>query len=95
MKHIVHHVRSEVNNHLGDYLFLFAGGLFFILSLYYVGQQSRMTSFAIIVAYVAFYIIWGVVHHIKNHTLDLRTVIEYILLGFTVLFLLKLIIIPG
>lgn len=91
MKHLIHHVRTEVDRHLIDYLILFGGGLFFILSLHYF-KESKMTTFTITVSFAAFYILWGILHHIKNNTLHLKTVIEYILLSFIILFIFKLII---
>jgi hypothetical protein len=46
-------------------------------------------------AFTSFYIIWGIYHHIVDNSLHLKTLIEYILIGFTIIFLLKIIILPS
>jgi hypothetical protein len=44
--------------------------------------------------FASFYIVWGIYHHIIEDTLHLKTVIEYILIAFTIVFFLKILIFP-
>lgn len=53
-----------------------------------------MMEFVILFSFVVFYIFWGFYHHLIENNLKLKIVIEYILIAFTILFLLKIIIMP-
>lgn len=75
--------------HFGYYIslaaILFLGFLLVSLS---PNKQFQMTM---IVLTSVFYVIWGIVHHLLNHDLTLKIVVEYILigsLGLTVVFFL-------
>jgi len=87
------HLKKELKNHLFDYLLLITAGIFFLILLN-IFRGQRVTEFIILVAFALFYIIWGVYHHIANETLHLKTVVEYILIAFIIIFLLKIIILP-
>ncbi|VVA43408.1 conserved membrane hypothetical protein [Candidatus Roizmanbacteria bacterium] len=92
-KHFYSHLKKEFKDHLIDYLLLITAGIFFLILLnIFRGQQ--VVEFFILVSFAFFYIIWGVFHHISNETLHLKTVVEYILISFIVIFLLKIIILP-
>ena len=93
MKYLVHHLKKEVKSHTFDYLLLITAGIFFLVAVNFFRGQ-RLLEFTILLAFSGFYIIWGVYHHLIEDSLHLRTVIEYILIGFTILFLLKIIIFP-
>jgi hypothetical protein len=84
---------KELQKHMFDYLLLFTAGLFFLVSLS-VFKGERLIEFIILFAFTSLYIIWGIYHHIIEDTLHLKTVIEYILIGFTIMFLMKIIIFP-
>jgi hypothetical protein len=84
---------KELQKHVFDYLLLFTAGLFFLVSLS-VFKGERLIEFIILFAFTSLYIIWGIYHHIIEDTLHLKTVIEYILIGFTIMFLMKIIIFP-
>jgi len=92
-KHFYINLRKELKNHLFDYLLLFTAGIFFLILLN-IFRGQRMIEFFILVSFAFFYIIWGVYHHIVNETLHLKTVVEYILIAFIIIFLLKIIILP-
>lgn len=92
-KHLYNNLKKELKNHLFDYLLLFTAGIFFLILLNLFRGQ-RGIEFFILVSFAFFYIIWGVYHHIVNETLHLKTVVEYILIAFIVIFLLKVIILP-
>ena len=70
-----------------DYLILSTGAIFliFFLQLY---QGERISSFLILLSFVLFYIIWAFYHHTKDESLHIKTMIEYIFIGFTFLLLL-------
>jgi len=93
MKHIVIYLKKEVKKNLLDYLFLFTAGVFFVVSLN-MFKGERMLEFVVLLGFASFYIVWGIYHHILEDTLHLKTVIEYILIAFTVVFLLKILILP-
>lgn len=78
---------------LFDYLLFFTAGVFFLLALNFF-KGERLIEFIILLFFVSFYIIYGVYHHLVKDELHLRVMIEYILLGFIALYLLKLIIFP-
>ncbi|MFH0979665.1 MAG: hypothetical protein V1803_01825 [Candidatus Roizmanbacteria bacterium] len=93
MKHLVHHFNKEIKSHIFDYLLLVTAGIFFLVAIN-VFKGERLLEFIIILAFTSFYIIWGIYHHIIEDSLHLKIVIEYILIAFTILFLLKIIIFP-
>jgi RsiW-degrading membrane proteinase PrsW (M82 family) len=70
-----------------DYLILITGSVFFIifLSIY---QGNRLKSLLTLISFIMFYIMWGFYHHFKDESLNLKTVIEYIFIGFTILLFL-------
>ncbi|MFH1827229.1 MAG: hypothetical protein ABH812_02210 [bacterium] len=75
-----------------DYLVLTTGGVFlmFFLQIY---RGERISSFLILLSFVLFYIIWAFYHHTKEESLHIKTMIEYIFIGFTILLLLLVIFI--
>jgi hypothetical protein len=92
-KHFYLHLKKEVKNNLFDYLLLFTAGIFFLILLNLFRGQ-RVIEFFVLISFAFFYIIWGVYHHIINETLHLKTVVEYVLIAFIIIFLLKIIILP-
>ncbi len=93
MNHALAQLHRELKKNLFDYLLLFTAGVFFLISAdLYKGERS--IEFFVLVTYALFYIVWGVYHHIVDNSLHLKTVIEYILMAFTIIFLLKIIILP-
>lgn len=87
------HLKKEFKNHLFDYILLITAGIFFLILLN-IFRGQRTIEFIVLVSFAFFYIIWGVYHHIINETLHLKTVVEYILIAFIIIFLLKIIILP-
>ena len=92
-KSLSFHLKKELTNHFFDYLLLITAGVFF-LTLLNLFRGQRLVEFIILVSFAFFYIAWGVYHHIVNETLHLKTVVEYILIAFIIIFLLKIIILP-
>lgn len=91
--HALVYFKKEIKKHSFDYLLLLTAGVFFLLAVN-LFKGERLLEFIILFAFVSFYIIWGIYHHIIEETLHLKTVLEYILIAFTVLFLVKIIIFP-
>ncbi|MFA6533332.1 MAG: hypothetical protein WCT22_05050, partial [Patescibacteria group bacterium] len=88
-KHLYLNLKKEFKNHLFDYLLLITAGIFFLILLN-IFRGERVIEFFVLVSFAFFYIIWGVYHHIINETLHLKTVVEYILIAFIIIFLLKI-----
>lgn len=93
MKHFFKHIGKEIKTHKFDYLLFLTGGAFFIISMQ-IFKGERLVEFLLLLAFTSFYIIWGMYHHIVENTVHLKNIIEYILIGFTIMFLAKLLIFP-
>jgi len=93
MKTFLKFLKKELKNHLFDYLLLFSAGIFFLLAIN-LFRGERLIEFIILLSFVSFYILWGIYHHIIIDRFHLKIVLEYILIGFIFLFLLKIIILP-
>ncbi|MEK7070201.1 MAG: hypothetical protein AAB966_00160, partial [Patescibacteria group bacterium] len=72
-----------------DYLVLLTTSVLFIVFLQ-LFKGERFPSFLTLLIFVSFYIVWGAYHHAREETVHLKNMIEYILIGFTVLILLIL-----
>lgn len=66
--------------------------LIIILSLGFLlasSSSDRGFQIGVIIATTFFYVLWGIMHHLMNHDLHAKIVVEYILigaLGLTVIF---------
>lgn len=81
---------SRLYNHSGYYVFLI---IILILGflLAYTSTSSRNFQIGVVVVTTFFYVLWGIMHHLLNHDLNVKIVIEYILvgtLGLTIIFFL-------
>jgi len=93
MRQLKIYIQSEFRKYSLDYLILLTSGVFF-LSAVYLFKGEKTSQFFVLLSFVSFYIIWGIYHHVIDETLHLKTVVEYILIGFCFLFFLKFIILP-
>lgn len=93
MHSLLSHLTKELKKHIFDYLLLLSSGAAFLVFISVLRGEPSL-QFIAIVAFVAFYVIWGVYHHAVNRDIRLKIVVEYILIGFTILYLLKIILIP-
>lgn len=91
MKHKKHTLINELQKHAFDYILLFTAGVFFLITLQ-VFQGERLYEFLILLAFTSFYIVWGMYHHVITDTIRLKSMLEYVLIGFTILFLVKILI---
>jgi hypothetical protein len=74
-----------------DYLIFLTVGIIFIMVVNFF-RGEKLLEFIFLLSFVSFYIIFGVYHHAIKDELRAKIVIEYILIGFIALYLLKLII---
>lgn len=91
MKKTITLLKKELKEHSLDYLFLATGAVFFMIFLNAFSTE-RMLMFVIIIAFAFFYILWGIFHHTKSQTLHLKNVLEYILIAFLIIFIIKTIL---
>jgi intracellular septation protein A len=71
---------KKINEHVAYYISLiaiFGLGLFLISS----ATPNKQLQMLIFVIMAFFYVIWGVLHHLINHELSSKIVVEYILIG--------------
>lgn len=80
-------MKNYFKKNLLDYLILLTSSVFFLIALS-MFQGERLESFVVVALFVSFYIIWGIYYHVSEKTLRLKSVIEYIFIGFTILLLL-------
>jgi hypothetical protein len=68
--------------------------LLIILSLGFLlaySSSDRSFQIGVIIAITFFYVLWGIMHHLINHDLHTKIVIEYVLIGvfgLTIIFFL-------
>ncbi len=91
MKHKKNHILNDLKKHSFDYVLLLTAGVFFLITLQ-IFQGERLYEFLILLAFTSFYIVWGMYHHTITDTIRLKSVLEYVLIGFTILFLVKILI---
>ena len=71
---------KKFKKHLGYYISLIA---ILVLGLILILLTSPNIKTQVIMVFltVFFYVLWGILHHLINHELTLRIVIEYVLIG--------------
>lgn len=80
-------LKSELGTHHIDYLVLITATVFFLLFLKFF-QGQRNASYLTVLTFSAFYIVWGITHHVRDDSVHLKNVLEYILISFGVLLLM-------
>ena len=85
--HIRKALKSEFGTHYVDYLILITATVFFLLFLKFF-QGERNASYLTVLTFGAFYIVWGIVHHLRDESIHLKNVLEYILISFGVILLM-------
>ena len=71
---------KKLKTHLGYYISLLAILLLGLSLILATSPNLKLQSFVILTT-VFFYVLWGVLHHLINHELSVRIVIEYVLIG--------------
>lgn len=90
MNTFFYQLKKDLKENLFDYLILITSGVIYLLFLNLLKGES-WPQFIITFLFVGLYILWGFHHHGKKNHLFLKNVLEYILIGFISLFLLKII----
>lgn len=82
---------KRISEHAVYYIFLVGIlGLGFLLAS---SSSDKGFQIGVVVAITFFYVLWGILHHLMNHDLHAKIVVEYILIGIfgltTIYFLLS------
>jgi hypothetical protein len=83
---------TKLKKHLSYYLSLSAILLLGIILIILTSPNIKLQSLVIALT-VFFYVLWGILHHLINHELSSRIVIEYVLvgaLGLSILFFMMM-----
>jgi hypothetical protein len=83
---------AKLKKHFGYYLSLSAILLLGIILIILTSPNIKLQSLVIALT-VFFYVLWGILHHLINHELSSRIVIEYVLvgaLGLSILFFMMM-----
>ncbi len=71
---------KKFKKHLGYYISLIAILALGLILILLTSPDVTMQA-TIVFLTVFFYVLWGILHHLINHELTLRIVIEYVLIG--------------
>jgi hypothetical protein len=71
---------EKLKKHLAYYISMVVT-LVLGLVLIFLTRPNIPLQGLVILGTVLFYILWGILHHLLNHELSLRIVIEYLLIG--------------
>jgi hypothetical protein len=71
---------QKLKKHFGYYLSLSAILLLGLALIILTGPNPKSQSLIILLT-IAFYVLWGLLHHLINHELTHRIVVEYVLIG--------------
>ena len=71
---------THLKKHIGYYFSLI---IILVLGIFLSLQTSgdRQLQMLIMVMTVFFYVLWGILHHLLEHDLSIKIVIEYVLIG--------------
>jgi hypothetical protein len=73
-------MHEKIRKHLGYYISLIAILLLGLILIFLTRPNIELQGLVILLT-VFFYVFWGILHHLINHELSLRIVVEYILIG--------------
>lgn len=65
----------------GFYYFSLLAILALGFTLVYLNSSNKELQIAAVILTTFFYILWGILHHLLNHDLTSKIVVEYILIG--------------
>lgn len=68
--------RQHIAYYISLFVILLLGGILIILTSPNVFVQINIALITI-----CFYVLWGAIHHLINHELTIRIMIEYVLIG--------------
>ncbi|MBP6045089.1 MAG: hypothetical protein WAT72_04445 [Microgenomates group bacterium] len=81
-------LQVELGEHYVDYLVLATGTVFFLMFLRFF-QGDKFASYMTVLTFSSFYVVWGIGHHMRDDSVNLKNVLEYILISLGVLLLLS------
>jgi hypothetical protein len=71
---------EKIRSHIGHYIvLLLILGLGFVMAV--LASPNKQLQLVAMVMTTFFYIAWGILHHLINHDLTAKIVIEYVLIG--------------
>ena len=72
-------MKNKIHNHLGYYISLIA---ILFLGFFAIQKTNQLETQILIFSIITFiYVLFGVVHHLLNHKLNVKIMIEYVLVG--------------
>lgn len=71
---------KKIYHHIPYYIFLLAILLFGFLLVYFSSGNKALQIVAVLVTTI-FYVGWGILHHMINHDLSSKIVVEYVFIG--------------
>lgn len=71
---------KKFKKHLGYYISLFLIFGLGIVSVFLATPNIKLQTILILLT-IFFYILWGSLHHLINHELTMKIMIEYVLIG--------------
>lgn len=92
MNHFISHLKKEVKRAPVDYLLLLTSGVFFMIFLQ-IFRGERDESTLVLFVFASFYVGWGIIHHVRDRTLHIKNMVEYIVIAFSALLLLLMLFI--
>lgn len=91
-ENFIDHTIRQARKHLFEYLILLTIGIFFLVMLS-LTRGERNAQFMILSLFIFFYIFWGISHHLLDKSLRPKIVLEYFLIGISILLILQIILI--
>jgi hypothetical protein len=73
-------MKEKISKHLAYYISLITVLTLGLILIFFTRPNIVLQALVILLT-VVFYVLWGILHHLVNHELSLRIVVEYILIG--------------
>ncbi len=85
---ITHKIHEDIQHHLFEYLLLVTSGVLYTTFLSIFKAQPTK-QYIVTALFVLYYVLWGIIHHTRDQSLHLKTILEYIAIGAIALILLR------
>lgn len=86
-------IHLDLAHKTAEYLLLITAGIFFLV-LIALAKSQPVKQYGLLLTFAVFYVGWAIIHHIKDKSLHLRVILEYILIGCVGLILARLLFLP-
>lgn len=81
-------LRKDIQDHMLEYtLLLVSAGLYLTFLAIFKAQPTK--QFIVTALFILYYIGWGIIHHVRDQSLHLKVVLEYIAIGAIVGLLMR------